>query len=96
MTLRGEVRLVETLGFERLVHADLPGSPVLTDEVVEVARDIDASAVQALEREAALHVVPVVARLDGAAGVRSGDTLDLAVDPAHLHFFDLETGAAVR
>ena len=95
-TLRGHVRLVETLGFERLVHADVPGSPVLTDEVVEVARDIDASAVQALEREAALHVVPVVARLDGAAGVRSGDTLDVAVDPAHLHFFDLETGAAVR
>ena len=64
--------------------------------MLEVARDIDASAVQALEREAALHVVPVVARLDGASAVRGGDTMDVGVDPAHLHFFDLETGAAIR
>ena len=40
--------------------------------------------------------MPVVARLDGATAVRSGDRIDVSVDPAYLHFFDLETGAAIR
>ena len=74
-----------------------PASPVLTDEVLEVARDVDASAVEALEREAALPRT-LVPSSPGSTARREPDrdTLDVAVDPAHLHFFDLETGAAVR
>ena len=60
------------------------------------ARDIDVAAAEALQREAALHVVPVVARLEGTTSVRSGDRIELSVDTAQLHFFDLATGAAIR
>jgi hypothetical protein len=41
-------------------------------------------------------VVPVVARLDGSAGLAAGTVGEIGVDPNHLHFFDLETGAAIR
>jgi multiple sugar transport system ATP-binding protein len=94
--LTGVVKLVETLGFERLVHLDVSGSPVLTDDVLEVARDIDASAAEALEREAKSHLVPVVARLTGAQQPQIADRLDVWAAIEHLHFFDLETGDAIR
>ena len=86
-------RLVETLGFERLVHADVPGRPVLTDEVVEVARDIDATVVQEL-REAARRRARRSRGLTGGWAC-AGARVDVAVDPAQLYFFDLETGAAI-
>jgi multiple sugar transport system ATP-binding protein len=95
LRLSGEVQLVETLGFERLVHLHAPGSPVVSDEVLEVAADIDASAVQALERDASTNTVSVVARLTAETRAEAGRTVDVAVDVSHLHFFDLETGAAV-
>ena len=94
--IRGEVRLVEALGAERLVHFELSAEPVLTDALLEIAKDIDAAAVQALEQEAKSHTVVVVARFDGRSAARAGETVEVAVDPAHLHFFDLTDGAAIR
>ncbi len=94
--IRGEVRLVEALGSERLVHFELAAEPVLTDALLEIAKDIDAAAVQALEQEAEAHMVMVVARFDGRSTARVGEIVEVAVDPAHLHFFDLADGAAIR
>jgi multiple sugar transport system ATP-binding protein len=93
--LRGEVRLVEALGFERLVHIDIAAEPVLTDEVMEVARDIDAAAVQTLEQGAQARTVTVVARSEVRFSVNPGDTAELAIDSDKLHFFDLDTGHAI-
>ena len=42
--LRGRVRFVELLGAERLVQIELDARPVVVDEVLEVARDLDATA----------------------------------------------------
>ena len=36
-----------------------------------------------------------VARLDPASGVRAGDRVIFAVDPARLYFFDPDTGQAI-
>jgi multiple sugar transport system ATP-binding protein len=93
--LRGQVKLVEALGSERLVHLDLPGEIVLTDEVLEIARDIDSAMVQTLEYEASEHLVPVVARFDARSRTTAGETTDLAVEPDYIHFFDLESGNAI-
>jgi multiple sugar transport system ATP-binding protein len=90
------ITLVESTGAERLVHLTLPGRPVVTDEVLEVAQDTDAAAVQALRQTANESQVPIVARFDAASTARVGATTGLVVDPAHLHFFDLESGAAIR
>jgi multiple sugar transport system ATP-binding protein len=36
------------------------------------------------------------ARIDARLGVRPGEKIQLSVDPARFHFFDIETGSALR
>src|SRR3954447_13214214 len=43
-TLRVEILLSEPLGAERLIHCSIAAPPVVTDDVLEIARDIDATA----------------------------------------------------
>ncbi len=38
----------------------------------------------------------VAARFDPASTVRVGDQIEVAVTSAEAHFFDLETGLAIR
>jgi multiple sugar transport system ATP-binding protein len=94
--LRGDVTLVETLGFDRLVHVTVPGEPVLTEDVLEIARDTDAAVVQTLQDEAGGNTVSMIARLGAHAGAAAGTTIELSVDPQGLHFFDLQSGDAIR
>jgi multiple sugar transport system ATP-binding protein len=93
--LRGHVQLVEALGSERLVYAEVTGEPVLTDEILEIAHDIDASAVAMLQDDARAHQVPIVARFDTRTRAEAGQATDIAIETRHLHFFDLETGLAI-
>ncbi|MBV8990529.1 MAG: sn-glycerol-3-phosphate ABC transporter ATP-binding protein UgpC [Solirubrobacterales bacterium] len=93
--LRGTVRVVEALGSELIVHLQLSGRPVLTEEVKEVAADLDDTVIQELQGEAVDSKVPVVARFDVASRARTGDVVEVAIETARIHFFDLESGAAV-
>ena len=93
---RGEVRQVEALGSERLVHLEVAGEPVVTDALIEIARDIDSAAVQNLEDVARKRLVSFVARFDSrAARANPGDIAELAIDPDRLHFFALDSGQAI-
>jgi multiple sugar transport system ATP-binding protein len=94
--LRGEIQLVESLGAERLVHVNIEADPVLTEDVLEIARDTDAAVAQSLVHEVDTHEVPVVARFDVTTPATAGTETELAVSVAHLHIFDLESGAAIR
>jgi multiple sugar transport system ATP-binding protein len=93
--LRGVVRSVEALGSEIIAHVDIRADPVLTDEVKEVAADTDDSALYELEVERQQHTLPVLARFDAASRARTGQPVEVVVDTRKLHFFDLESGAAV-
>jgi multiple sugar transport system ATP-binding protein len=93
--LRGQVSLVETLGFERLVHIDIDAEPVLTADVLEIAQDIDAAALQALQEEAIEHKVPLVGRFDTQTTAEPGQPIDLVVRPEAVRFFDLDSGVAI-
>jgi multiple sugar transport system ATP-binding protein len=95
-SLRAEVTLVEALGFERLVHVEIDAEPVLTLEVLEVAQDIDANALQALQDEAIVHKVPLIGRFDAQAQAQPGQTIELGLKPEALRFFDLDTGLAIH
>jgi multiple sugar transport system ATP-binding protein len=95
-TLTGEVQLVEALGAERLVHVGIEADPVLTDEVLEIARDTDAAVAETLQHEAETRLVPTVARVDTTSAAQAGQTAALAVDVRHLHFFELQSGASIR
>jgi multiple sugar transport system ATP-binding protein len=93
--LGGSVRLVETLGATRLVHLELRAQPVVTEDVLEVARDADLGVAADLAHAADEQNVPVVAQFGARSSVRAGDTADVTVALEELHYFDLTTGAAV-
>jgi multiple sugar transport system ATP-binding protein len=95
-TIRGDVTLVETLGSERLVHMAVAAEPVLTEDVLEVARDVDAATVETLEGSAGEHQVVTVARFDVETHVEEGRQQEVALRPDKLHFFELETGNVIR
>jgi multiple sugar transport system ATP-binding protein len=78
-----EVALAEPLGAETVVHFALEAEPVRTE-----ARFPD-------DGEADEGEAHFTARFGSGATVDRGDRIRLGVDPAHLHFFDPETEAAI-
>jgi len=93
--LRGSVRAVEALGSELVAHVELSGRPVLTDEVKEIAADLDDTVIQGLESEAVEAKLPIVARFDVASRARTGGTVEIVIETPRIHFFDLHSGLAV-
>jgi multiple sugar transport system ATP-binding protein len=94
--LRGAVQLVEALGSEQHVHIAIRADPVLNSTVVEVATDTDGTTLQTLQQDAEERQVVAIARFDAGSSVGTGDIVDVAIAPERLHFFDLETGVALR
>jgi multiple sugar transport system ATP-binding protein len=82
--LAADVRLIEVLGSEEHVYFSIDATPAgqAAGESAE-AVILAASAPNG------------VARLDAGAGVRAGDRVTFAVDPAGLYFFDPDTGQAI-
>ena len=93
--LRGTVRATEALGSELLVHLDVDAEPVLTDEVREVAGDVDAAALERLESEALERRTVLIARLETQARPSPDEPIEVGVDTRRLHFFDLDNGLAI-
>jgi multiple sugar transport system ATP-binding protein len=93
--LRGTVRATEALGSELLVHLDVDAEPVLTDEVREVAGDVDAAALERLESEALERRTVLIARLEAQAPPSIDAPIEVDVDTRRLHFFDLDSGLAI-
>jgi multiple sugar transport system ATP-binding protein len=90
--LRAAVRSIEALGAELIVHLEINGKAVMTEEVKEVAADTDASALRELETETTL---PMVGRFDVRSRAKIDAPVELAVDTRKLHYFDLESGNAI-
>jgi multiple sugar transport system ATP-binding protein len=93
--LRATVKTVEALGAELIAHLELAGTPVMSDEVREVAADLDESMIHELEAEAQGAKLPLVGRFDVASRARSDASIEVVVDTSRAHFFDLESGAAI-
>jgi multiple sugar transport system ATP-binding protein len=87
------VDLREDMGAEIFLHFSVDAPHVATEEVREAVEADEA--VAALEHQAARSGTPFVARVGRESSAREGDRLELAVDTRMLHFFDLETGAAI-
>jgi multiple sugar transport system ATP-binding protein len=94
--LAAKVRLVETLGAHKLVHLDLQVPPVVTDAVLEVAGDVDEALVQDLEYEKELGETLAVASFDVGSRAQVGERWPVGVPVEHMHFFDLDSGLAIR
>ena len=90
--LRGRILLVESLGSEQLVHIEIAAAPLERPDLVDASAQASGPALGALSPEQA---VTLLGRFDRHLLLRPGEAVEVAVDPQLLHFFDLETGAAI-
>ena len=86
--LRATVTHTEALGFEIIAYFDLDAKPVISREALELSDEELSAAEQA---STGVH-----ARFNPTTSVRPGDSIEVAVTVGNAHFFDLETGLAIR
>ena len=86
------VDIREDMGAEVFLHFAVDAPPVTTEETREVLGD---EALAAADEQTHHHGSPFIARVDRGTTAREGEPIRLAVDLRRLHFFDLQTGAAV-
>ena len=86
--LRASILHTEALGFEIIVYFDVDAKPVISREALELSEEETRAAETSSTR--------VNARFNPTTAVRAGDTIDVAVTVGNAHFFDLETGLAIR
>jgi multiple sugar transport system ATP-binding protein len=88
------VSLVEMLGAEMLVHFDTDSAPIVTDDMKEAIDDEEAF--EELKRRAAEGGQSFTARFEPGHRVRTSESVDVGFRTENLHFFDVETGEALR
>jgi multiple sugar transport system ATP-binding protein len=92
--LQAKVVLREALGAEIMAHFTVDAPPALTEDVRELAQDLgDERAVQEVEEGSS--ETTMVGRFDPRSRVLEGEVVEVAVDTAALHFFDLDTGLGI-
>jgi multiple sugar transport system ATP-binding protein len=91
--LKGTVSLREALGSEIMVHFSADVRPAVTEDVRELAEDLDATVAQGLDEGVSEAVL--VGRFGARSRVRQGDAIEVAVDTRALHFFDADTGLGI-
>ncbi len=89
--LNGTVTLVEALGSEIVVHFDLAGDKVETEDTKLIAKETGEEGLSA-----AAGTVKWVASFAPRSRVRMGDNVEVAVDMERLHWFDPDSGESIR
>ena len=89
--IRVKVDIVEALGFEKIVYFDIDTKRVIDIDALDI-KNISEDDLAALTE----GDMTISGRFDAASSVRPGDTLDVHVNTAAAHFFDPETGLAIR
>jgi len=89
--LRGRVLLVEALGAEQLVHLEIAASPLGRVDLVDAAAQPTAPGFVSDTQSAT-----ILGRFDRSVLLRPGEAAEVVIDPRKLHFFDLDTGAAIE
>jgi multiple sugar transport system ATP-binding protein len=88
-TLTADIRAVEVLGSELHVFFSIDAPAAGASTLAAAGGEAEAGLLAGYAHNG-------VARLDPRAGVRSGQRVTFGVDPARLHFFDPDTGTAIR
>jgi multiple sugar transport system ATP-binding protein len=95
-TLRGRVELREALGAEVLVHFTIAARPAVTEDMRELAEDVGDDRAAGQFAGGAAQRATIVGRFSPRTNASQGDIVDVWVDLSALHFFDPETGLAIR
>jgi multiple sugar transport system ATP-binding protein len=94
--LIGHVRLREALGSEVVVHFQVEAAPVVSDDLRELAADVDEAALlDVQDQERRLRRTAFVGRFGVGTTVTEGATAEIAIAPGAIRFFDPETGEAL-
>jgi multiple sugar transport system ATP-binding protein len=89
-TISVKVGLVEQLGSEAYIHFVKPSPPVVTPDIRELLAD------QGTDASSLGDETKFTARVDPDYVPKPGDEAKLVVETQKLHFFDKETGDAIR
>jgi multiple sugar transport system ATP-binding protein len=93
-TIEVTAEVTEDLGSEMNVIFPVQAPPVLTEDTLAAATDVEDDAVQLL---AEIHErARFCARVDARSKIRPGATARLSVDPGRFHYFDPATGQALE
>ena len=87
--LSATVTVAEILGSETFVHFELEIPPVVTPDIEELLADTGG------DIESLGNTTKFTARVSSDIQVRLGETIELTVDTAKMHFFDPQTGLRV-
>jgi multiple sugar transport system ATP-binding protein len=90
--LRGHILLVESLGSEQLVHIGITARPLERSDLVDTTAQPPGPSLGSDDAEQA---VTLLGRFDRHLLLVPDEAVEVAIDPRLLHFFDLETGAAI-
>ena len=85
-----DVNIVEQLGSEAFVHFEVDTPPVVTPDLAELMED------EGTDVETLGNTTKFTARVDPDHAPRSGQKATLVVDTTKMHFFDKQTGEAIR
>jgi multiple sugar transport system ATP-binding protein len=88
--LRAKVSLVEALGSQIMVHFLLDAPRVVTEDTKLLAKDAHTEDVPGSD------ATKFVAAFAPRSRVKVGDDVEVVVDTERMHFFDPETGLAIR
>jgi multiple sugar transport system ATP-binding protein len=94
--LVGQVRLREALGSEVIVHFQVEAAPVVSDDLRELAEDVDETVLlDDLDRERRMRRTAFVGRFGVGTRVADDGKAEVAIAPGAIRFFDQSTGAAI-
>ncbi|MGH2642097.1 MAG: ABC transporter ATP-binding protein [Actinomycetota bacterium] len=93
--IRSGVILREALGADVLVHFGVRARPVITEDTKELAHDVGAEVLDAVERAGDQGEWIFLARLNPRTQAQQGKEIELVVDTSRLHFFDPEDGQGI-
>ena len=85
-----EVSLLEQLGSDTYVHFYKDINPVQTEAIEEILAD-EGEDISVLGNE-----TKFIARINPNSTVEEGQKINLALDPTKLHYFDPDTGLAIK
>ncbi len=93
--IRSRVILREALGADVLVHFGVRARPVITEDTKELAHDVGAEVLEAVEKAGDQGEWIFLARLNPRTQAQQGKEIELVVDTSRLHFFDPEEGQGI-
>lgn len=93
---RSKAENVEALGFEVIVHFDIQAIPVVSEDALELPEDMVGTELGGYADVKREYPSRLAARFDPATRLRIGDTMDVAVRVENIHYFDRDTGLAIR